>query len=60
MGHALLYTIHDVLIRWKRMSGVRSIAFPGMDHAGIATQNQVEKELAKEGLSRHDREARSS
>lgn len=54
IGHALCYTIQDVLIRWKRMQGYRALCVPGTDHAGIATQNVVEKQLRKEGLSRHD------
>ncbi|HJQ25043.1 MAG TPA: valine--tRNA ligase [Blastocatellia bacterium] len=54
IGHALCYTIHDVLLRWKRMQGHRVLCVPGTDHAGIATQNVVEKELRKQGLSRHD------
>jgi valyl-tRNA synthetase len=54
IGHALTYTIQDVLIRWKRMQGYKTLCVPGMDHAGIATQNVVEKELRKEGLTRHD------
>ncbi|MEN3331421.1 MAG: valyl-tRNA synthetase [Blastocatellia bacterium] len=54
IGHALCYTIHDVLLRWKRMQGYRVLCVPGTDHAGIATQNVVEKELRKEGLSRYD------
>ena len=53
VGHAL-YVIQDTLIRWKRMSGFEALWLPGTDHAGIATQNVVEKELAKEGLTRHD------
>ena len=53
MGHAL-YVIQDALIRWKRMSGFETLWLPGTDHASIATQNVVEKELAKEGLTRHD------
>jgi valyl-tRNA synthetase len=53
MGHALNATLQDVLSRWKRMSGFRVLWLPGMDHAGIATQNVVERELAKEGLDRH-------
>ncbi|MFA7515642.1 MAG: valine--tRNA ligase [Candidatus Ratteibacteria bacterium] len=52
MGHALNNTIQDILIRWKRMSGFDALWVPGTDHAGIATQNVVEKEIAKEGLSR--------
>jgi valyl-tRNA synthetase len=54
IGHALCYTIHDVLARWKRMQGFDTMIVPGTDHAGIATQNVVEKQLAKQGLSRHD------
>jgi len=54
MGHALNGTIQDCLIRWKRMQGLNALWQPGYDHAGIATQVVVEKELAKEGLSRHD------
>ena len=54
MGHALNATIQDILIRKKRMEGYRALWIPGTDHAGIATQNVVEKELKKQGLSRHD------
>jgi len=54
MGHALNGTLQDVLIRWHRMQGYDTLWQPGYDHAGIATQNVVEKELAEEGLSRHD------
>jgi valyl-tRNA synthetase len=54
IGHALCYTIQDMLIRWKRMQGYKTLCVPGTDHAGIATQNVVERELRKEGLSRHD------
>ncbi|MFP5264277.1 MAG: valine--tRNA ligase [Blastocatellia bacterium] len=54
IGHALCYTIQDVLVRWRRMQGYRTLCVPGTDHAGIATQNVVEKHLRKEGLSRHD------
>ncbi len=54
MGHVLNNTIQDVLIRWKRMQGRNTLWLPGTDHAGIATQNVVEKMLAKEGLSRED------
>lgn len=49
MGHALNNTLQDILIRWKRMQGFVSLWIPGTDHAGIATQNVVEKKLAKEG-----------
>ncbi|MBU2218897.1 valine--tRNA ligase [Patescibacteria group bacterium] len=54
MGHALNATIQDILIRKKRMQGYKTLWLPGTDHAGIATQNVVEKELKKQGLSRHD------
>jgi valyl-tRNA synthetase len=54
IGHALDHTLIDALIRRRRMQGYRTLWLPGMDHAGIATQNVVERELAKEGLSRHD------
>ncbi len=54
MGHALNNTIQDVLIRWKRMQGDNALWVPGTDHAGIATQNVVEKSLAKEGKRRQD------
>jgi len=54
MGHALNNTIQDILIRFKRMNGLKTLWIPGVDHAGIATQNVVEKELKKEGLSRFD------
>ncbi|MBY0471699.1 valine--tRNA ligase [bacterium] len=61
MGHALTNTIQDILIRWRRMHGDNTLWMPGTDHAGIATQAQVEKQIAKEGkgptgrpLNRHD------
>ena len=54
MGHALNGSIQDVLVRWHRMRGFDTLWQPGYDHAGISTQNVVEKELAKEGLTRHD------
>ena len=54
IGHALDHTLQDVLIRMKRMKGFEALWLPGMDHAGIATQNVVEKQLATQGLSRHD------
>ncbi len=54
MGHVLNNTIQDVFTRWKRMQGFEALWMPGTDHAGIATQNVVEKSLAKEGKSRHD------
>jgi len=52
MGHALNNTLQDVLVRFRRMQGYNCLWMPGTDHAGIATQNVVERELAKEGLSR--------
>ncbi|MFF0494515.1 valine--tRNA ligase [Nocardia sp. NPDC004068] len=54
MGHAFEHTQIDALTRRKRMQGYETLWQPGMDHAGIATQNVVERELAREGLSRHD------
>jgi len=54
MGHALNNSVQDILIRWKRMRGYNAEWLPGTDHAGIATQNVVEKMLAKEGVRRHD------
>jgi valyl-tRNA synthetase len=53
MGHALNNTLQDILIRYKRMNGFETLWMPGTDHAGIATQNVVEKALREEGLSRH-------
>lgn len=52
MGHALNNTLQDILIRYKRMQGFEALWMPGTDHAGIATQNVVEKQIAKEGLTR--------
>ena len=54
MGHALDMSIQDAIIRRKRMQGFQALWLPGSDHAGIATQNVVERELANEGLTRHD------
>jgi valyl-tRNA synthetase len=53
VGHALTATLEDIMTRWHRMLGDPSLWLPGVDHAGIATQVVVEKELAKEGLDRH-------
>lgn len=53
MGHALNATLQDILVRWKRMLGYRALWIPGTDHAGIATQNVVEREIAREGKDRH-------
>src|SRR5262245_2415416 len=54
MGHMLNNTVQDVIARRKRMQGFNTLWLPGMDHAGIATQNVVERELRNEGLSRSD------
>ncbi len=53
MGHALNTTLQDILVRWRRMSGYNVLWVPGTDHAGIATQNVVEKQVASEGLDRY-------
>ncbi|MFA5400093.1 MAG: valine--tRNA ligase [Dehalococcoidia bacterium] len=53
VGHALTAALEDIMTRWHRMKGDPSLWLPGVDHAGIATQVVVEKELAKEGLDRH-------
>ena len=54
LGHATMLAIEDIMIRFKRMQGYPALWIPGTDHAGIATQNKVEKLLAEEGLTRHD------
>jgi valyl-tRNA synthetase len=54
LGHALNHSIHDMTLRRKRMQGYAAVWIPGTDHAGIATQNIVERQLADEGLNRHD------
>jgi valyl-tRNA synthetase len=54
MGHALELGMQDILVRMKRMQGYKTLWVPGIDHAGIAAQNVVEKQLKKEGVSRHD------
>jgi valyl-tRNA synthetase len=54
MGHALNNTLQDILCRWKRMTGHNVLWMPGTDHAGIATQNVVERQLAAAGTSRHE------
>ena len=54
MGHACRTTFEDVLIRHKRMEGYNTLWVPGIDHAGIATQVVVERQLEREGLTRHD------
>jgi len=54
LGHGLEDALTDALVRWHRMQGDATLWVPGEDHAGIATQNVIERELAKEGLTRHD------
>ncbi|MFB3924819.1 MAG: valine--tRNA ligase [Syntrophales bacterium] len=54
MGHALNNTLQDIIVRYRRMQGYNTLWMPGTDHAGIATQNVVEQELAKQGMTRHD------
>ena len=54
MGHGLNNTIQDVIVRWRRMEGRTALWVPGTDHAGIATQNVVERRLAQDGKTRHD------
>ncbi|MFA6694887.1 MAG: class I tRNA ligase family protein, partial [Bacillota bacterium] len=54
IGHALFVTLEDIMTRYHRMRGEPSLWLPGTDHAGIATQNVVEKQLKKEGKSRRD------
>lgn len=54
MGHAMQHSIHDLIIRRKRMQGFNTLCLPGTDHAGIATQMKVEQALRAEGLSRYD------
>lgn len=53
LGHALETTLQDIIVRFKRMQGYKTLWLPGTDHAGIGAQNVVEKQLAKEGTSRH-------
>lgn len=53
MGHALNITLQDIMCRYRKLKGDNVLWMPGTDHAGIATQNVVEKKLAAEGLSRH-------
>jgi len=54
IGHVLVYTLHDIVARYERMRGKDVLWLPGTDHAGIATQMVVERELAKQGTTRHD------
>ena len=58
MGHGLNNSVQDVLIRWRRMAGDEALWVPGTDHAGIATQNIIEKQLAAEGKTKARRRAR--
>jgi valyl-tRNA synthetase len=53
IGHVLVYTLHDIVARWRRMQGYDVLWLPGTDHAGIATQMVVERELARQGVDRH-------
>ncbi|PYQ58236.1 MAG: valine--tRNA ligase, partial [Acidobacteria bacterium] len=52
IGHALVNTLQDIIVRWKRMSGFNTLWLPGTDHAGISTQLMVERDLATQGISR--------
>jgi len=54
IGHALVNTLQDIVVRWKRMSGFNTLWLPGTDHAGIGTQMVVERELTTQGISRFD------
>ncbi|HVF41201.1 MAG TPA: class I tRNA ligase family protein, partial [Gemmatimonadaceae bacterium] len=54
MGHGLNNAVQDVIVRWRRMCGDEALWLPGTDHAGIATQNVIEKQLAAEGQTRFD------
>ncbi len=54
IGHALVNTLQDITVRWKRMSGFNTLWLPGTDHAGIGTQMVVDRELARQGISRFD------
>src|SRR5437667_3100071 len=54
IGHALVNTLQDIVVRWKRMSGFNTLWLPGTDHAGISTHLMVERDLATEGLTRFD------
>ena len=54
LGHATMLAIEDIMIRYKRMQGYAALWVPGTDHAGIATQNRVETNLLKKGITRHD------
>ena len=54
MGHALAITIEDIFVRWHRMKGEPTLWLPGTDHAGIATQIIIEKQLAEQGINKNE------
>ena len=54
LGHAMMDAVEDILIRWRRMQGRSTLFLPGVDHAAIAVHTLIERQLAEEGLSRHD------
>ncbi len=54
LGHAMMDTVEDILLRWRRMQGRSTLWLPGVDHAAIAVHTLIERQLAEEGLSRHD------
>ncbi|MDU9800283.1 class I tRNA ligase family protein, partial [Helicobacter pylori] len=54
IGHALTLSLQDILARYKRMDGYKTLYQPGLDHAGIATQNVVEKQLLNQGIKKED------
>ena len=54
IGHALTFTLQDIIVRYKRMRGFKTLWQPGLDHAGIATQNVVEKQLLAKGIKKED------
>ncbi|HEX5368667.1 MAG TPA: class I tRNA ligase family protein, partial [Dehalococcoidia bacterium] len=54
LGHAMMDTVEDILVRWRRMQGRPTLWLPGVDHAAIAVHTLIERQLADEGISRHD------
>src|SRR5688572_27337248 len=54
LGHAMMDTVEDILVRWHRMKGEPALWLPGVDHAAIAVHVLIERQLAEEGLTRHD------
>ena len=54
IGHALTFTLQDIMTRYKRMDGYKTLWQPGLDHAGIATQNVVEKQLLAQGIKKEE------